>query len=147
MVCKGDRASLEGTVQQVSLPLESVLVDPLPKDVLPLSEARKMDLEMAVIMQVVHPLEVIHHPSFESMSIEMPSFVSSKELMAMREERARLRTQVYILEKERAIHEAQHQSSTARTQPNSTVRALIDFLLDLNLIRWETDGVVLKAGG
>lgn len=48
----GDRASLESTVQQVSLPLESVLVDPLPKDVLPLSEARKMDLEMAVIMQV-----------------------------------------------------------------------------------------------
>lgn len=48
----GDRASLEGTIQQISLPLESVLVDPIPKDVLPLAEARKMDLEMAVIMQV-----------------------------------------------------------------------------------------------
>lgn len=48
----GDRASLESTIQQVTLPLESALVDPMPKDVLPLSEARKMDLEMAVIMQV-----------------------------------------------------------------------------------------------
>lgn len=48
----GDRSSLENTVQQVSLPLESVLVDPLPKEVLPLAEARKIDLEMAVIMQV-----------------------------------------------------------------------------------------------
>lgn len=47
-----DRASLEGTIQQVSLPLESVLIDPMPKDVLPLADARKMDLEMAVIMQV-----------------------------------------------------------------------------------------------
>ena len=47
-----DRASLECTIQQVSLPLESVLVDPMPKDVLPLADARKMDLEMAVIMQV-----------------------------------------------------------------------------------------------
>uniref|UniRef100_A0A0P4YFD7 Colorectal mutant cancer protein n=1 Tax=Daphnia magna TaxID=35525 RepID=A0A0P4YFD7_9CRUS len=84
---KGDRASLENTVQQVSLPLESVLVDPLPKDVLPLGEARKIDLEMAVIMQ---------------------------ELMAMREERSRLRTQVYILEKERAAHEAQQQATTAQ---------------------------------
>ena len=49
---KGDRASLESTIQQVSLPLESALIDPLPKDLLPLAEARKMDLEMAVIMQV-----------------------------------------------------------------------------------------------
>ena len=47
-----DRASLECTIQQVSLPLESVLVDPMPKDMLPLADARKMDLEMAVIMQV-----------------------------------------------------------------------------------------------
>jgi hypothetical protein len=43
---------LESTVQQVSLPLESALVDPLPKEVLPIAEARKIDLEMAVIMQV-----------------------------------------------------------------------------------------------
>ena len=76
---KADRASLESTIQQVTLPLESALVDPMPKEVLPLAEARKMDLEMAVIMQ---------------------------ELMAMREERSRLRTQVYILEKERAVQEA-----------------------------------------
>jgi len=34
------------------LPLESALVDPLPKEVLPIAEARKIDLEMAVIMQV-----------------------------------------------------------------------------------------------
>ena len=39
-------------MQQVSLPLESALVDPLPKEVLPQAEARKMDLEMVVIMQV-----------------------------------------------------------------------------------------------
>nr|CAH0099402.1 unnamed protein product [Daphnia galeata] len=90
---KGDRASLENTVQQVSLPLESVLVDPLPKEVLPLAEARKIDLEMAVIMQ---------------------------ELMAMREERSRLRTQVYILEKERAAHEAQHQATAAQLRSLNT---------------------------
>lgn len=48
----GDRAALESSVQQITLPLESALVDPMPKDVLPLAEARKMDLEMAVIMQV-----------------------------------------------------------------------------------------------
>jgi len=54
---KGDRASLESTIQQVSLPLESALIDPLPKDLLPLAEARKMDLEMAVIMQV-HSKEI-----------------------------------------------------------------------------------------
>jgi len=81
---KVDRASLECTIQQVSLPLESVLVDPMPKDMLPLADARKMDLEMAVIMQ---------------------------ELMAMREERSRLRTQVYILEKERVTNEAKQKSS------------------------------------
>lgn len=81
---KVDRTSLECTIQIVSLPLESVLVDPMPKDVLPLAEARKMDLEMAVIMQ---------------------------ELMAMREERSRLRTQVYILEKERVTNETQHKTS------------------------------------
>ena len=34
------------------MPLESALVDPLPKEVLPIAEARKIDLEMAVIMQV-----------------------------------------------------------------------------------------------
>ena len=32
----------------------------------------------------------------------------------MREERSRLRTQVYILEKERAAHEAQQQASAAQ---------------------------------
>lgn len=32
----------------------------------------------------------------------------------MREERSRLRTQVYILEKERAAHEAQQQATTAQ---------------------------------
>lgn len=53
VVDSGDRASLESTIQQVSLPLESVLVDPMPKDLLPIAEARKMDLEMAVIMQVL----------------------------------------------------------------------------------------------
>ncbi|EFX90286.1 hypothetical protein DAPPUDRAFT_309841 [Daphnia pulex] len=90
---KGDRSSLENTVQQVSLPLESVLVDPLPKEVLPLAEARKIDLEMAVIMQ---------------------------ELMAMREERSRLRTQVYILEKERATHEAQQQATAAQLRSLNT---------------------------
>lgn len=34
----------------------------------------------------------------------------------MREERSRLRTQVYILEKERAAHEAQQQTNAARSQ-------------------------------
>ena len=48
----GDRASFESTIQQVTLPLESALIDPLPREVLPLAEARKMDLEIAVIMQV-----------------------------------------------------------------------------------------------
>lgn len=91
---KADRASLESTIQQVTLPLESALVDPLPREVLPLAEARKMDLEMAVIMQ---------------------------ELMAMREERSRLRTQVYILEKERAIQEAAAQHRQLRAlEPSAT---------------------------
>ncbi len=37
----------------------------------------------------------------------------------MREERSRLRTQVYILEKERASHEAQQQANAAQIRGQS----------------------------
>lgn len=93
---KADRVNLEASIQLVTLPLESALVDPLPRDILPLADARKMDLEMAVIMQ---------------------------ELMAMKEERSRLRAQVYALEKHRA-NESKHQAkmqSTSNASADSPV--------------------------
>jgi uncharacterized coiled-coil DUF342 family protein len=53
--------------------------------------------------------------------------------MAMREERSRLRTQVYILEKERAAHEAQHQATAAQLR---SLNAAVSFLnIKIGMIR------------
>ncbi|XP_043268351.1 colorectal mutant cancer protein [Venturia canescens] len=69
---KGDRAMVRSTAVE----LESVHVEPLnSKHTISLAEARKLDLETAVLMQ---------------------------ELMAMREDKAELRARVFLLEKERA---------------------------------------------
>lgn len=51
----------------------------------------------------------------------------------MREERSRLRTQVYILEKERASHEAQQQTTTAQLRILQTT--VSDTIIRSN-IRW-----------
>ncbi|XP_035737066.1 colorectal mutant cancer protein-like isoform X3 [Vespa mandarinia] len=72
---KGDRAMVRSTAVE----LESVHVEPLnSKNTISLAEARKLDLETAVLMQ---------------------------ELMAMREDKAELRARVFLLEKERATIE------------------------------------------
>ncbi|KOX72327.1 Colorectal mutant cancer protein [Melipona quadrifasciata] len=72
---KGERAMVRSTVVE----LESVHVEPLnSKNTISLAEARKLDLETAVLMQ---------------------------ELMAMREDKAELRARVFLLEKERATIE------------------------------------------
>ncbi|XP_017791820.1 PREDICTED: colorectal mutant cancer protein [Habropoda laboriosa] len=72
---KGDRAMVRSTVVE----LESVHAEPLnSKNTISLAEARKLDLETAVLMQ---------------------------ELMAMREDKAELRARVFLLEKERATIE------------------------------------------
>ncbi|XP_017889893.1 colorectal mutant cancer protein isoform X2 [Ceratina calcarata] len=72
---KGERAMVRSTVME----LESVHVEPLnSKNTISLAEARKLDLETAVLMQ---------------------------ELMAMREDKAELRARVFLLEKERATIE------------------------------------------
>ena len=44
----------------------------------------------------------------------------------MREERSRLRTQVYILEKERAAREAQHQATAAQLRSLNTAVSFLD---------------------
>ncbi|KAG9428298.1 Colorectal mutant cancer protein [Apis mellifera carnica] len=72
---KGERAMVRSTVVE----LESVHAEPLnSKNTISLAEARKLDLETAVLMQ---------------------------ELMAMREDKAELRARVFLLEKERATIE------------------------------------------
>ncbi|XP_031843276.1 colorectal mutant cancer protein isoform X2 [Nomia melanderi] len=72
---KGDRAMVRSTAVE----LESVHAEPLnSKNTISLAEARKLDLETAVLMQ---------------------------ELMAMREDKAELRARVFLLEKERATIE------------------------------------------
>ncbi|CAK9807668.1 Colorectal mutant cancer protein [Anthophora quadrimaculata] len=72
---KGNRAMVRSTVVE----LESVHAEPLnSKNTISLAEARKLDLETAVLMQ---------------------------ELMAMREDKAELRARVFLLEKERATIE------------------------------------------
>ncbi|XP_046432887.1 colorectal mutant cancer protein isoform X2 [Neodiprion fabricii] len=72
---KSDRAMVRSTAVE----LESVHAEPLnSKNTISLSEARKLDLETAVLMQ---------------------------ELMAMREDKAELRARVFLLEKERATIE------------------------------------------
>ncbi|KAG7190612.1 hypothetical protein KM043_006699 [Ampulex compressa] len=72
---KGERAMVRSTAVE----LESVHVEPLnSKNTISLAEARKLDLETAVLMQ---------------------------ELMAMREDKAELRARVFLLEKERATIE------------------------------------------
>ncbi|XP_076394870.1 colorectal mutant cancer protein isoform X2 [Megachile rotundata] len=72
---KGERAMVRSTAVE----LESVHAEPLnSKNTISLAEARKLDLETAVLMQ---------------------------ELMAMREDKAELRARVFLLEKERATIE------------------------------------------
>lgn len=72
---KGDRAMVRSTAVE----LETVHVEPLnSKNTISLAEARKLDLETAVLMQ---------------------------ELMAMREDKAELRARVFLLEKERSTVE------------------------------------------
>ncbi|XP_063979166.1 colorectal mutant cancer protein isoform X1 [Diachasmimorpha longicaudata] len=72
---KGDRAMVRSTAVE----LETVHVEPInSKNTISLAEARKLDLETAVLMQ---------------------------ELMAMREDKAELRARVFLLEKERATVE------------------------------------------
>ncbi|KAI4496144.1 hypothetical protein M0802_008011 [Mischocyttarus mexicanus] len=72
---KGERTMVRSTAVE----LESVHVEPLnSKNTISLAEARKLDLETAVLMQ---------------------------ELMAMREDKAELRARVFFLEKERATME------------------------------------------
>ncbi|XP_048513861.1 colorectal mutant cancer protein isoform X3 [Athalia rosae] len=72
---KSDRAMVRSTAVE----LESVHAEPLnSKNTISLAEARKLDLETAVLMQ---------------------------ELMAMREDKAELRARVFLLEKERATIE------------------------------------------
>ncbi|XP_020292102.1 colorectal mutant cancer protein isoform X2 [Pseudomyrmex gracilis] len=72
---KGERAMVRSTAVE----LESVHAEPLnSKTTISLAEARKLDLETAVLMQ---------------------------ELMAMREDKAELRARVFLLEKERATIE------------------------------------------
>ncbi|CAB3361233.1 Hypothetical predicted protein [Cloeon dipterum] len=84
---KGDRARVRSTVQ---FGLESPHVDP-PKQRNPASvaEARKMDLEMAVLMQ---------------------------ELMALREEKAELRAKCHILEREKVAMELRLNGQEAHRQ-------------------------------
>ncbi|XP_018311347.1 colorectal mutant cancer protein isoform X2 [Mycetomoellerius zeteki] len=72
---KGERTMVRSTAVE----LESVHAEPLnSKNTISLAEARKLDLETAVLMQ---------------------------ELMAMREDKAELRARVFLLEKERATIE------------------------------------------
>ncbi|XP_029669137.1 colorectal mutant cancer protein isoform X1 [Formica exsecta] len=72
---KGERTMVRSTAVE----LESVHAEPLnTKNTISLAEARKLDLETAVLMQ---------------------------ELMAMREDKAELRARVFLLEKERATIE------------------------------------------
>ncbi|XP_053977946.1 colorectal mutant cancer protein isoform X1 [Hylaeus volcanicus] len=72
---KGERAMVRSTAVE----LESIHSEPLnSKNTISLAEARKLDLETAVLMQ---------------------------ELMAMREDKAELRARVFLLEKERATIE------------------------------------------
>ncbi|KAK0159334.1 hypothetical protein PV328_010221 [Microctonus aethiopoides] len=72
---KGDRAMVRSTAVE----FETVHVEPLnSKNTISLAEARKLDLETAVLMQ---------------------------ELMAMREDKAELRARVFLLEKERSTVE------------------------------------------
>lgn len=72
---KNDRALVRSTAVE----LETVHVEPLnSKNTISLAEARKLDLETAVLMQ---------------------------ELMAMREDKAELRARVFLLEKERSTIE------------------------------------------
>jgi hypothetical protein len=53
--------------------------------------------------------------------------------MAMREERSRLRTQVYILEKERATHEAQQQATAAQLRSLNTGVGFLDIEIENDL--------------
>lgn len=55
----------------------------------------------------------------------------------MREERSRLRTQVYILEKERATHEAQQQANAAQLRSqNVTVSPKVESLTRIVVIHF-----------
>ncbi|CAL8130708.1 unnamed protein product [Orchesella dallaii] len=95
---KTEREAMKQTVTEVeSWSLESLYPSkpPSPCDIL---EARKLDLETAVLMQ---------------------------ELMAMREERAELRAQLFLLEKEKASLEQRLQSHEAQEE---AYRARINYL-------------------
>ncbi|GFT60433.1 colorectal mutant cancer protein [Trichonephila clavipes] len=76
-------------VRTTVVELESVYVDPTSKDPPPIIDAQKLDLENAVLMQ---------------------------ELMAIKEEKAEFKAQVYLLEKEKTSLELQLNSREAQEQ-------------------------------
>lgn len=76
-------------VRTTVIELESIHVDPISKDPPTIIDAQKLDLENAVLMQ---------------------------ELMAMKEEKAELKAQVYLLEKEKTSLELQLSSREAQEQ-------------------------------
>ncbi|XP_044580956.1 colorectal mutant cancer protein [Cotesia glomerata] len=98
---KNDRAMVRSTAVE----LETVHVEPLnSKNTISLAEARKLDLETAVLMQ---------------------------ELMAMREDKAELRARVFLLEKERSTIELKLNSREAQiAAQNTAIQHLQDQLGD-----------------
>ncbi|XP_034948586.1 LOW QUALITY PROTEIN: colorectal mutant cancer protein [Chelonus insularis] len=98
---KNDRAMVRSTAVE----LESVHVEPFnSKNAISLAEARKLDLETAVLMQ---------------------------ELMAMREDKAELRARVFLLEKERSNIELKLSARDAQIAAQQTaIQHLQDQLSD-----------------
>ncbi|XP_057320463.1 colorectal mutant cancer protein [Microplitis mediator] len=92
-------------VRSTAVELETVHVEPLnSKNTISLAEARKLDLETAVLMQ---------------------------ELMAMREDKAELRARVFLLEKERSTIELKLNSRDAQiAAQNTAIQHLQDQLTD-----------------
>lgn len=92
-------------VRSTAVELETVHVEPLnSKNTISLAEARKLDLETAVLMQ---------------------------ELMAMREDKAELRARVFLLEKERSTIELKLNSREAQiAAQNTAIQHLQDQLGD-----------------
>ncbi|XP_068082210.1 colorectal mutant cancer protein isoform X2 [Anabrus simplex] len=118
---KTERNSVRATVVE----LESCHVEPLiNRQPISLAEARKLDLETAVLMQ---------------------------ELMAMREDKAELRARVYLLEKERAAVELKLSSQEAQqTAQMATIQHLQSQLQEterLLEVQNKSRGVVTESEG